>query len=158
MGCVCINLACLKTESEFKCCSADVLDGIASSPLACPLLGFSVSCQCPPPDIAGASNIHQLAKKALCLCSPPVWRLILWVCNVWLLVGSNPSWCRSIHWFQGHQLSEASPKGHEHHYPHLAHQFHHCPYSFTCMLLHWVSNEKNNESKPWEMCLWGKIF
>lgn len=59
MGCVCANLACLKTESKFKCCVADVLDVIASFPCTLPLSGFPA----PYPHLAGASNIYQLAKK-----------------------------------------------------------------------------------------------
>lgn len=59
---MCINLVSLKTESEFKCC-ADVLDVIASLLPAHPPPSFSSSGQCPPLQLAGVSNIHQLVKK-----------------------------------------------------------------------------------------------
>lgn len=41
-----------------------------------------------------------------------IWRLILWVCKIWLLLDSNPSWCRSmkLHGFHFYQLSQASSK------------------------------------------------
>lgn len=83
-----------------------------------------------------------------------IWRLIFWVCEVWLLLGLNPSWCRSmkLQWFHFQQLSQASSKRHEHHWPHLAHHFFSETTSSVSALQElWKSNDsRETESCPWD--------